>query len=286
MNSESIRAFMDAAGMRASKKLGQHFLLDERIVERQIAFAGVTGDDDVLEIGPGFGVLTEKLAEKANKVIAIETDKRLAEYLNERMPENVQLLVGDALSLSFPPFNKIVSNLPYSISSPITFKFLGYDFDVAVLMYQEEFARRLCAAVNSPDYSRLTVHAYFKADCEIVARVPKNAFWPQPKITSALVRITPLPHGARRFAVRDEAFFLSVTKALFEHRRKTIKRSLLAFFEPMFASPEEKEKMKSILEQSTSANQRVETLTPEDIGSLSDMLYDALDERTKNRAKT
>ena len=122
----------------AKQRFGQHFLINLSVVSREVEYAKLTKDDIVLEIGPGQGVLTRLLAQKAKQVIAIEIDQRLVDKLKTSLPENVTLISGDALSVDFqtlPRFTKIISNLPFEISSPITFKFLGSSFSRAILIY-------------------------------------------------------------------------------------------------------------------------------------------------------
>ena len=109
------------------KKLGQNFLIDKKVAEREVFYSKILADDVVLEIGPGRGILTKLLAEKARKVISIEIDEKLIDYLSKIVPNNVKLIHSDALDIDYnklPKFNKIVANLPFQISSPITFKFL------------------------------------------------------------------------------------------------------------------------------------------------------------------
>src|SRR4030042_3936025 len=130
----------------AKPRLGQHFLIDSSVAEREVAYAGITKNDVVLEIGPGKGIITCLLAKQAKQVIAIEIDKRLFEQLHYIVPKNVTLICQDALSVDFhslPRFTKIVSNLPFEISSPIIFKFLKSTFSLAILIYQKDFAERL-----------------------------------------------------------------------------------------------------------------------------------------------
>ena len=138
---------------------------------------------------------------------------------------NVEVIHGDALKIDFSKldFNKVVSNLPYNISSPITFKLLECKFDLAILMYQKEFAARLIAKPGSKDYSRLTVMAGMKANFELLEEVPPRAFRPVPKVSSYIVKVVPV---GRRFSV-DETLFGKVVKALFMHRRKKIKNALM-----------------------------------------------------------
>ena len=244
------------------KSLGQNFLVDKNVAEREVEFAGVTKNDVVLEIGPGTGILTKLLAERAKKVIAIEIDKNLANTLNP--PDNVQLICDDALNVDFdslPKFNKIVSNLPFQISSPITFKFLEYDFDLAVLIYQKEFADRMVAIPGSKDYSRLSVGVYYKTKCELLETIPKSSFKPQPKVDSCIIRL--IPRTSTPFSVIDERFFLDLVKNLFNHRRKKIRNILSKFY-------------KIQLGNIPYLDNRVEELSPEQIGNLSNILFKKL----------
>ena len=244
------------------KKLGQNFLIDHQVAEREVAYAKITKDDVVLEIGPGKGILTTKLAEKAKKVIAIEIDKQLIEYLYKIIPQNVELINDDALKVDFatlPTFNKIVSNLPFQISSPITFKFLEDKFDVAVLIYQKEFADRMVAKSGSKDYSRLSVSTYYRAECKSLETVPKALFYPQPKVDSCVIRLT--PRTAPPFSVTSESFFFDLTNKLFNHRRKKIKTILCKTYRQL-------DKDVPYLDK------RVEELTPEQIGELSNILFE------------
>ena len=243
-----------------STKLGQNFLIDKNVAQREVENANITQDDVVLEIGPGRGILTNLLAEKAKKVIAIEIDKKLVDTLD--LPENVELINEDALKVDFkklPRFNKIVSNLPFQISSPITFKILEYDFDLALLIYQKEFADRMVAKPGSKNYSRLSVNVYYKAECEKLEIVPKTCFQPQPKVDSAVIKL--VPRRSPAFSVADERFFFDLTKNLFNHRRKKIKTILNRYY-------------KFKVDNASYINNRVEELAPEEIGKLSNILFE------------
>ena len=202
-------------------KLGQNFLIDKRVAERQIKYANLKKDDVVLEIGAGYGILTKRIARIA-KVIAIEIDERFIESLQQI--RNVEVIHADALAIDLNDFdfNKVISNLPYKISSPITFKLLDRGFELAILMYQKEFASRLVAKPGSKEYSKLSVMAYYKANFELLEEVPPKAFRPIPKVSSCIVKVVPI---GRRFDV-DEKIFYRVTDALFKHRRKKIKNAL------------------------------------------------------------
>jgi 16S rRNA (adenine1518-N6/adenine1519-N6)-dimethyltransferase len=242
------------------QRYGQHFLTDVSVARREVAYARLTKDDVVLEIGPGKGVITRLLAMKAKQVLAIEIDARLVEQLTPTLPKNVTLIHADALSLDFqtlPRFTKIVSNLPFQISSPITFKFLATCFSKAILIYQKDFAQRLVAAPGTKDYSRLTVGVAYKARCRMLEDVPRQCFSPQPSIDSSIVEL--VPHKKPSFTVENEQFFFDLTKQLFTHRRKKIRYTIKALYGAFTQLP--------------FLDQRVEELTPEQIGMLSDKLY-------------
>ncbi len=236
------------------KKLGQVFLRDKNIVNIIINEANLNENDIVLEIGPGNGVLTRELLGSGAKVIAIEKSSEFYDLLetlfrNEIDNGKLNLILGDALKIDFPYFNKVVSNIPYNISSPITFKLLNYKFDLAIIMYQKEFAERIVAKPGNKNYSRLSVAVYYYADAQIVRRVPKNCFYPVPKVDSAIVKL--IPH--KKFQVSDEEKFFNLLKILFSQRRKMIRNIL---------------KMEDI----PYGDKRVEELSPEKIAELAEFL--------------
>ena len=212
-------------GIVPKKSKGQNFLTDGRVADRHISYADIQRTDRVLEVGPGLGILTERLLEKTDDLTCIELDDILADYISKTYGDRLKLIHGDAVKVPFPEFDVFVSNLPYSVSTPIIFKLLDYSFRTAVVMVQKEFADRMVADVGSPDYSRLTVGLFYRADCEIMETVPASRFNPKPKVDSALVRITP---RKAPFDVIDEDMFFKVTKVAFDHRRKKIGTSLKA----------------------------------------------------------
>mgnify|MGYP000318302077 CR=1 FL=1 len=216
-----MRRFLKIHGIRPSKFKGQHFLLDEDVLRREVEYAHISGRDVVLEIGAGIGNLTEKLVSKARMVIAVEKDPRLCALLKERGWKNLQLIEGDVLKVRFPKFDKVVSNLPYGISSPITFKLLDYSWKTSVLTYQKEFAQRIVAEPGTRDYSRLTVGVQRFCDAELLEVIPRDAFYPKPKVDSAIIRLK----QKRRKGKEDELFLL-VVKACFQHRNKKVRNAL------------------------------------------------------------
>ena len=205
----------------------QHFLVDEQAAERILSLVDVAGRV-VLEVGPGRGVLTRGLLDRGAEVVAVEIDPVLVEELRSIFaPEiadgSLHLIEGDAVKVDLPPFELVVSNLPYSISSPITFRLLGMGFSKAILMYQAEFADRMVARVGTPSCGRLTVMVQTYADVKRCFHIPPNAFSPRPQVHSTVVRIIPREPP---YPITDRKRYADVVRALFSHRRKTVKNGL------------------------------------------------------------
>ena len=226
--SKITKSILNQNGIKLNKNLGQNYLIDKNKRDQIINFGNIDKNDVILEIGTGIGTLTIELAKKARKVIAIEQDSKICSILEKRIKDekldNVELINDDALKVEFPKFNKIISNLPYQISSPITFKFLDYDFDLAILMYQKEFADRMNGKIGTKNYSRLSAMLYFKCDVEKLTDVSQESFIPKPQIDSVVVRLTPKEN---KIAAEDFNVYSKFTKALFQHRNKKIKNALI-----------------------------------------------------------
>lgn len=256
------------ATSRRRHRLGQHFLTDVRVLERQLRYAELAPTDTVLEIGPGLGVLTQRLRDRVQKVIAVELDPHMIEELRRRglEDENVTLVHGDAAQLDYTrlgPFNKVVANLPYSASSPITFQLLRLKFERAVLMYQLEFAERLVANQDSSNYGRLSAARAYFADAEILERVPRGAFSPPPDVSSALVLLR--PHATAPFPVGSPDSYLELLRIVFSTRRKTLRATLRKQHAELGYGQHDVE---AVLAALGVADRRPEEMTPAELGAL------------------
>ncbi|MGC8817020.1 MAG: 16S rRNA (adenine(1518)-N(6)/adenine(1519)-N(6))-dimethyltransferase RsmA [Candidatus Hadarchaeum sp.] len=257
------------------RRLGQNQVIDTSVLRKMVEYAELTKNDVVLEIGAGAGNLTAMLADVAGTVIAVERDKKLIDILGENLRgrTNVKIILGDVLRMELPIFNKIVSNLPFSISSEITFKLLGLNFGLAVLMFQKEFAERLVAQPSSENYGRLTVNIYYRAKVELLDEVPPSAFFPPPKVSAAIVRLRPRQPP---FAVKDEKLFSNVVRALFQHRNQLVRNALLHSFSEIF--PESKmtrAEARTFIDTALPGKllkARVIELAPEDFGEITNSL--------------
>ena len=272
--SKITKSILNQHGITLNKNLGQNYLIDKNKRDQIINFGNLNKNDTVLEIGTGIGTLTLEIARKAKKVIAIEQDENIYKILTERLEDeqidNVEPINDDALSVDFPKFNKIISNLPYQISSPITFKFLEYDFDLAILMYQKEFAERMNGKVGTKDYSRLSAMLYFKCNVETLTDVSSESFIPKPKIDSTVVKLTPKEN---KIDATDFKTYSKFTKALFQHRNKKIKNALIDSRHIINNIDKKilKQKLNSIEDDELNEylSKRVVALTPEEILKLS-----------------
>lgn len=205
----------------------QHFLTDPHAINRIADLEDVRGKR-VLEIGPGNGALTRALLDRGALVHAIELDSSLCEQLADTFSEEIsggQLTVqhGDATRCEFPPFEMSVSNLPYSASSKITFRLLDAGFSVAVLMYQSEFAGRMVAKAGTKDCGRLSIMVQTYAAVQTCFRLPPACFSPRPQVHSTVVKIFPRDPI---FPIHDRRLYADVVRALFSHRRKTVRNCL------------------------------------------------------------
>jgi len=229
--------------IHAKKRLGQHFLLNQRIMCEIVGYANVKNNDTILEVGAGTGNLTSIIKDKAGEVIAVEKDSRLVGLLKKKFQsvQNIHIIEGDILDIGLPYFNKVVSTPPYNISSKLIFLLLDTDYEVIVLALQKDFAERLVAKPGSKDYGRLTVMVECKAKVELLGSISKNDFYPKPKVDSAIVRIIPKKKSEDVFELESFKEFVQI---LFSQRRRKLRKVIIHYLkmksyenvEPIIAS--------------------------------------------------
>ncbi|MBI4618794.1 MAG: ribosomal RNA small subunit methyltransferase A [Desulfobacterales bacterium] len=217
------------------KKLGQNFLVDEKILEEIIDLYDLKKDEVVVEIGAGLGALTTRLAPRVRKVLAIEIDKALADILKDKIikDKNVEVITQDVLLFNFPKVAKlyggklkVLGNIPYGISAPLLFKLLECknSLSMAILMFQKEVADRIVANPGTKDYGALSVFSQISAAVSKELLISRCSFYPQPKVDSAVVRF--VFSESFIMGIKDEQIFKSVVRASFAQRRKTLKNTL------------------------------------------------------------
>jgi len=249
-------ALLKERGIRPSRGLGQNFLIDQNLLRLVKREADLQPKDVVLEIGCGTGLLTRHLCESGATVCAVEIDRRLAEICGDYLEgfENLTLLRKDVLAskhlldpellslLKRTTTNgsqlKVVCNLPYAVSTPVIACLLESNLPVSlmVLTVQKEVADRLLATSNSSSYGILSVIAQVHAEVKLLRTLPPDVFWPKPKVSSAIIKLTPNRQLLDR--IQDYATFRKAVQAVFSHRRKTLSNSLVAAFEQQIAAEE------------------------------------------------
>jgi len=252
-------------GVVPQQALGQHFLIDQGIAAKIVRLADLAPDDVVVEIGPGMGVLTFCMLPLVKKVIAVELDQGMAAYLRERGEGHPSLTIirQDVLGFDFTKVArdagkriKVVANLPYNIATQVVFRLLDYRQAVArfSLMLQREVAQRITASPGGKDYGLLSIFTQLFTEPKIVMRVPPEAFYPSPRVESAVVGFEVLERP--RIAMEDEGFFKKVVKAAFAQRRKTLLNALRG--SPLPLSREQIEQ--ALFDSGIDSRRRAETL--------------------------
>jgi 16S rRNA (adenine1518-N6/adenine1519-N6)-dimethyltransferase len=274
MNEILTKNIVKKYGFKFSKGLGQNFLIDDTVLEDIIEAAYISPEDLVIEIGPGVGTLTKLLLKKAKKVCAIELDDKLIPILQEELKEfgNLELIHGDALKVDFNEIIgdeksvKVVANLPYYVTTPIISRLLkgNYNFSSITIMIQKEVAERIAAKPSTKDYGALTLLVQYHSTVEIVRKVGPDAFIPQPKVESMVIKLNKLT--GPRVDVTDVDLFFKVIRESFNMRRKTLSNSLKNM-------KIDKEKLQKAFEEAgIDPIRRGETLSIEEFAKLSDCI--------------
>ncbi len=292
IENKPVKSILREYGVRLKKRLGQNVLHDEETLSKVVRAAQLNKDDLVIEVGAGVGILTQRLAHLAEKVVAIELDDRLCAILRERLAElnNVEIIQADILKVNLKnvldPFRnsfltglepldiqsptasiKVVANLPYYITTPIIMHLLKQKSIIQLLaiMVQKEVAERIVAEPGNKQYGALSIACQYHCEVELIAWVSKRAFFPEPKVDSALVRM--IVWKGPRARVEDEDFFFSLVRASFGQRRKMLENALYANLG--FG----REKLRRHLKEAgIDGRRRAETLSIEEFARLSNTL--------------
>ena len=281
------RAMLEKYGIHTKKSFGQNFLTDLNVLNNIVTAANITKDDNVIEIGPGIGALTEQLAQAAGEVLALEIDADLIPVLDEVLApyDNVTVLNQDVLEANLPALIqeqftdptkpvKVVANLPYYITSPILMNLLASPVDWAAIcvMMQKEVAQRLTAAPGTKQYGALTLAIEYQMDAKIAFDVSRRVFVPSPNVDSAIVVLTP---RKQQLAVQpfDKQKLFGFIRGCFAHRRKSLWNNLQGV---IGKQPATKDKMAAVLDElGISPQIRPERLTLDQFIAMANSLHAA-----------
>lgn len=274
-----VRDLLNRHGFKFSKALGQNFLINPTVCPRMADVCGADENTGVIEVGPGFGVLTAELAKKAKKVVSIELDERLLPVLDETLAEfdNVEIVNSDVLKVDLHKLIEekfggmkvaVCANLPYYITSPVIMHLLESRLPVEniTVMVQKEAAQRLCAPVGSRDAGAVTVAVDYYADAQKMFDVSAGSFMPAPKVDSSVIRLNVRQEPPIK--LHDEKLFFRMVKAVFAQRRKTAANSISAGM-----SLPKDIVYKAIEAAGYSENVRAESFTLEELASLSNAVW-------------
>ncbi|MFW6040262.1 MAG: 16S rRNA (adenine(1518)-N(6)/adenine(1519)-N(6))-dimethyltransferase RsmA [Thermoplasmatota archaeon] len=255
---DSIKNILNRLEITPNRSLSQNFSKNSQIAKNIIFEANIKPDETVLEIGPGLGILTDEIIKKTENLIIVEKDSRLIEYLKGRYKDkDVRIIEGDILEIKMPNFDKVVSNLPFNISKPITMNILKRDFKSSILTFQKEYISKIKARKGDVNYSLLSVVVSTFAEVELLFDIPKHEFFPPPKVNATVVKMIP---KEPEFEIIDEEKYLVTVTELFNYRRKMIKNALKIAF--------------GIEKEVPLGNKRVGNLTPKEISRLVNYLVE------------
>ena len=285
---EETQMILHKYKIQANKSLGQNFLIDDDVVEKIICSASISKEDLIIEIGPGLGVLTNRLLEEANNVIAVELDKRMISILQDRFYNNINnkvvnkldIINDDILKIDLAKIIankkaetniknvKIVANLPYYISTPIIMKLLENRLDIneIIVMVQKEVAERLTAKTGERLAGAITYAVEYYAEAESIIKVPKESFIPSPKVESEVIKLK--VRNEPKIEVKNEKFLFSIIQKSFMQRRKTLANSLVN--NQIIQNKSEVEKM--CKELGINYDVRGENLTLKQFGKIADYI--------------
>lgn len=277
-----IKEILAESGFRFSKSLGQNFLIDDRVLDEMIYASGIDKTSNVLEIGPGFGTLTQRLCMAAGKVVSVEIDDTVIPILTENTAEfdnlkiiNADIMKTDIKKLIDEEFGseqvKVVANLPYYITTPIIMGLLEKELPICelVVMIQKEVADRIAAQPCTKDYGALSVAVNFYCEPQVIVNVPPGSFIPQPKVSSSVIMLK--MREKPPVEVRDKKQYFAVVKAAFGQRRKTLPNALAN----SGAFSKDKQQIIDVLASvGIDERRRGETLTLQEFADIADKIFD------------
>ncbi|MBA7651726.1 Ribosomal RNA small subunit methyltransferase A [subsurface metagenome] len=277
MNKNEVLLLLKQLKVNPNKKLGQNFLTDKNIVKKIISISEISKNDILLEIGPGLGALTEELATKVKKIYAIEIDPRLYSYLNQKFSiyNNLEIIHGNVLELEIPFHNKVISNIPYSITGPIFEKiFFKKQASIGVLIIEKSIADRIFLSSDYKNISRISigVNTFMKPVSK--SNISRNSFYPIPKIALSLIKIFP-KENLHPFLLEKGSidFFLKFIAGIMPYKNKNIANALNLYFRTLNNIQYTKEEILTILHKNDYKNNKLFSFKIEEFIEISKLFF-------------
>ena len=277
MNYRDVQLALNRLNLKPKKHLGQNFLIDENISRKIITTSEITSKDIILEIGPGLGALTESIVKKVKKIYAIEIDPKLSKYLSEKFSvyNNIEIINDDILKINLPKHDKIISNIPYTITGPILEKaFFKQNPPSGILTIEKSIGKRIFLSENYKEFSRISVslNAFMKPI--IKYNIPRNSFYPVPKIDLLLIKI--IPNENLHPVLLDEysiTFFLKFVAGIMPYKNKDLGNALSYYFKATNQIHYSKEKILQILKNNNYENKKLFKYKIKEFVELSSLFY-------------
>jgi 16S rRNA (adenine1518-N6/adenine1519-N6)-dimethyltransferase len=277
MNIRDVQLILKQLNIKPNKKLGQNFLTDINILKKIIKLSELSQNDVVLEIGPGLGILTYNLAKIVKKVYAIEIDHRLYSYLNEEFSiyDNVEIIHGDILKFEVPDHDKVISNIPYTITGPILDRlFFKIHPPVGILTIEKNIADRIFLLENYKNFSRISVSVNTFMKPVLKSTIPRNSFYPVPKIALSLIKLIPREDFNPFFMKKKSIeFFLKFLRGIMPYKNKNIANAIELFFKTQEDIQYEKEVIQLILQKNSYENKKVFKFEIDDFTQICKLFY-------------
>lgn len=277
MNYRDVQLALNRLNLKPKKHLGQNFLIDKNISRKIIATSEISREDIILEIGPGLGALTELIVEQAKKIFAIEIDPKLSKYLSEKFSvyNNIEIINGDILEINLPKHNKIISNIPYTITGPILEKvFFKQNPPSGILTIEKSIGKRIFLSGNYKEFSRIsvTLNAFMKPISKY--NIPRKSFYPIPKIDLLLIKI--IPNEDLHPFLSDASsttFFLKFVAGIMPYKNKNLVNALSYYFKTTNQISYSKEKILQIFKENNYENKKLFNFKNKEIIELSSLFY-------------
>jgi len=280
MNKNEVHLLLEQLELKPKKFLGQNFLIDNNTIDKIIALSDLSLDDVILEIGPGLGSLTERIATQVKKVYAVEVDSKLYSYLKNKFSsiDNIEVINGDILKIDIPFHNKIVSNLPYKITGPILEKiFFKKNPPQGILTIEKSISDRIFPSVEYKNLSRISIGVNTFMNPLFKKTIPRTCFYPIPKIESTLIKLAPKENIDPFFKVETSIhYYLKFIAGIMPYKNKNIVNALYLFFKANYRHRPEKSEILKLLQQENYHNKKLFLLNIEEFIEISKIFYNLI----------